>query len=70
MNYAKFIIYNVTGAILWVGLFIGAGYLFGNMPFVQKNIKVVILGIIIVSVLPIAWEMGKAWMEKRRAPTS
>jgi membrane-associated protein len=70
MNYTKFIIYNVTGAILWVGLFIGAGYLFGNMPFVQKNMKVVILGIIIVSVLPIAWEMGKAWMEKRRAPTA
>ncbi len=66
MNYPKFVVYNVTGAILWVGLFIGAGYLFGNMPFVQKNMKVVILGIIIVSVLPIAWEMGKAWMEKRR----
>ncbi|MFY8215229.1 MAG: DedA family protein [Chthoniobacterales bacterium] len=70
MNYTKFIIYNVTGAVLWVGLFIGAGYLFGNMPFVQKNMKVVILGIIIVSVLPIAWEMGKAWMEKRRTPTA
>jgi len=70
MNYTKFIIYNVTGAIVWVGLFIGAGYLFGNMPFVQKNMKVVILGIIIVSIMPIAWEMGKAWMEKRRAPTA
>ncbi len=66
MNYTKFLIYNVVGAVLWVGLFIGAGYIFGNMPFVQKNIKIVILGIIIVSVLPIAWEMGKAWMEKRR----
>ncbi len=66
MNYTKFIIYNVTGAILWVGLFIGAGFLFGNMPFVQKNMKLVILGIIIVSVLPIAWEVGREWLEKRR----
>lgn len=66
MNYGKFFAYNVVGAVLWVGLFIGAGYIFGNIPVVQKNMKVVILGIIIVSVLPIAWEMGKAWMEKRR----
>jgi membrane-associated protein len=67
MNYAKFIIYNVTGAVLWVGLFVGAGYLFGNMPLVQKNMKVVILGIIVVSVLPIAWEVLKAQLEKKRA---
>jgi membrane-associated protein len=67
MNYGKFFFYNVTGAVLWVGLFVGAGYAFGNMPVVQKNMKVVILGIIVVSVLPIAWEFAKAWMEKRRA---
>jgi|GEM_PF-4654325 len=54
-----------TGAILWIGIFIVAGHAFGNMPFVQKNIKVVILGIIIVSVLPIAWEVIKARKEKR-----
>lgn len=65
MNYAKFLIYNVTGAVLWVGLFIGGGFLFGNMPIVQKNMKIVILGIIIVSVLPIVWEFVKAKMEKR-----
>jgi membrane-associated protein len=67
MNYAKFIVYNVTGAILWVGLFVGAGYFFGNLPFVRQNIKVVILGIIIVSVLPIGWEFFKGWLEKRRS---
>ena len=66
MNYAKFFFYNVTGAIVWVGLFIGAGYIFGNIPIVQKNMKAVILGIIIVSVLPIVYEMGKAWLEKRQ----
>lgn len=67
MNYAKFFFYNVTGAILWVGLFVGGGYLFGNMPLVQKNMKIVILGIIVVSVLPIAWEIFKARLEKTRA---
>jgi membrane-associated protein len=67
MNYAKFIVYNITGAILWVGLFVGTGYFFGNLPFVRQNIKVVILGIIIVSVLPIVWEFFKGWLEKRKA---
>jgi membrane-associated protein len=67
MNYAKFIAYNVTGAICWVGIFVGAGYFFGNLPFVRENIKVVILGIIIVSVLPIVWEFFKGWLEKRRS---
>lgn len=67
MNYAKFIIYNVTGAVLWIGLFIGGGYLFGNMPFVQKNMKVVILGIIVISVLPIVIEFAKAKLEKKSA---
>jgi len=70
MNYPKFFFYNVTGAVLWVGLFIGAGYLFGNMPFVQKNMKVVILGIIVVSALPVVWEMTKAWLEGRRKPAA
>jgi membrane-associated protein len=67
MNYGKFIIYNVAGAILWVGLFVGAGIFFGNLPFVRQNLKIVILGIIIVSVLPIVWEFFKARLEKRRA---
>jgi len=66
MNYTKFIIYNVTGAVLWVGLFVMGGYLFGNMPFVQKNMKIVILGIIFVSVLPIAIEFLKAYLDKKK----
>jgi membrane-associated protein len=67
MNYAKFILYNISGAILWVGLFVGAGYFFGNLPFVRDNLKIVILGIIIVSVLPIVWELCKGWLESRKS---
>ena len=65
MTYSKFAFYNVTGALLWVGLFLGGGYYFGGLEIVQKNMKLVILGIIIVSVLPIVWEFFKAWQEKR-----
>ena len=70
MTYSKFAIYNVTGAILWVGIFLGGGYYFGGLEIVQKNMKLVILGIIIVSVLPIIWEIAKAQLEKRRTPAA
>jgi len=65
MTYSKFFLYNVAGAVLWVGLFVGGGYFFGALPFVQKNMKLVILGIIVVSVLPIAFEFVKAKLEKK-----
>ena len=56
MSYPKFITYNVVGALLWVGLFVPAGYFFGNIPAVRKNFTLVILAIIALSVLPIALE--------------
>jgi membrane-associated protein len=66
MTYSKFALYNVTGAILWVGIFVGGGFYFGGLEIVQKNMKLVILGIIIVSILPIVWEFAKAWLENRK----
>ena len=52
MNYRHFSVFNVTGGIIWVVIFIYAGYFFGGLPFVQENLKLLILGIIVVSVLP------------------
>ncbi|MTH46391.1 DedA family protein [Intestinirhabdus alba] len=52
MSYRQFAAYNVIGALLWVLLFTYAGYLFGNMPVVQNNLKLLIVAIIVVSVLP------------------
>lgn len=60
MSYRKFFFYNVFGAIIWVSLFLGAGYFFGNLPFVKSNMKIIIIAIIIISVLPIIWEWWKA----------
>ena len=56
MSYSRFIAYNVVGAVLWVGLFVPAGYFFGNIPTVRKNFTLVILAIIALSVVPIALE--------------
>ncbi len=60
MSYSKFITYNIVGAVLWVGLFVPAGYFFGTIPAVQKNFTLVILAIVALSVLPIAIEAIKA----------
>ncbi len=66
MSYGYFIMYNVVGGIVWVGLFTIAGYFFGNIPFVKKNFEFVIVVIILISVVPIAVEW---WKARQRAKT-
>ncbi|HET8678709.1 MAG TPA: DedA family protein [bacterium] len=53
MTYARFTLYNVTGGIAWIVIFVLGGYYFGNLPAVRRNFSLVILGVILVSVLPI-----------------
>jgi membrane-associated protein len=52
MTYGKFLLYNIVGGILWIGLFLLAGYWFGNIPVVKRNFTLVIFAIIIISVMP------------------
>lgn len=52
MSYAKFILYNISGGIAWVCLFLLGGYFFGNIPSVKNNFTLVIMAIIIISVMP------------------
>lgn len=63
MSYPAFALYNVTGAIAWVGVCIGAGYAFGNVPIVRDNFSLVAIGIVVVSVLPMVFE----YLRYRRA---
>lgn len=67
MPYRDFLTYNGIGAVAWVGICAGAGYLFGNIPVVKQNFELVVLGIVGVSVLPIVVEFVKM---RRRAVTS
>lgn len=60
MSYSKYIMFCVTGAILWVAGITTLGYLFGQVEFVKKNFELVVLGIIFVSVLPIVWQVVKS----------
>lgn len=60
MSYRHFAAYNVIGAITWVGVFISAGYFFGEIPLVKNNFELVVAAIILVSVLPAVIEVLKA----------
>lgn len=60
MNYSRFIIYNVVGAVAWVTSMMGAGILFGQMEVVKKNFELVVIGIIVLSVMPMVYEAYKA----------
>ena len=66
MSYPTFALYNVTGALVWVGVCVGAGYLFGNVPIVRDNFSLVAIGIVIVSVLPMVFEFAKYQRLRRR----
>jgi membrane-associated protein len=67
MSYARFAMFNITGAVVWVSLFLWGGYWFGNLPVVTNNFSLVILAIIGISLLPILIELLKARAEARRA---
>jgi len=54
MDYMRFLFFNLLGAICWVVSLTVAGFFFANLPWVQKNLSVVILGIIFVSLIPVA----------------
>ena len=68
MTYGKFFTYNVVGALVWVTLFMVAGYFFGNFPAVKKNFGLVILGIIGVSCIPVVTEYFRHRREARTEP--
>ena len=53
MNYSRFTFFNLIGAASWVVSLTLAGYFFGNLPWVQKNLSVVIVGIIAISMIPV-----------------
>jgi membrane-associated protein len=67
MTSPTFVFYNVVGAAGWVGLCLGAGLLFGNVPIVKQNFSLVTIGIVFVSLLPIAFELI---LRRRRSGTS
>jgi membrane-associated protein len=63
MNYGRFAFFNLLGAVGWVTSLTLAGYFFANLPWVQKNLSLVIVGIVLVSLIP----MALGWLHERKA---
>jgi membrane-associated protein len=68
MKYARFALFNVTGGCAWILLFLLGGWWFGAREVVQKNFKLVVLGIIVISVLPGIFEYLRARMRRKGPP--
>lgn len=64
MNYNKFIQYNIVGGVAWISLFTLLGFFFGNIPLVKENFHYTIVAIIVLSLLPIAYE----YIQHKRHP--
>lgn len=66
MDYGKFFSYNVIGGIIWVTIATFAGYFFGNIKFVRENFSLVIIGVILISIVPIIFEYAKHRLNSNR----
>lgn len=70
MSYRQFGFYNIVGGCAWVLSCTSAGYFFGSREIVKKNFPLVVLGIVIVSILPIAWEAFRSRARRKAAAVS
>jgi membrane-associated protein len=67
MDYPRFLSFNIIGGVIWITLFLFAGYFFGNIPAVKHNFEYVVIGIILVSIIPPVLEWLKHRREQRAA---
>jgi membrane-associated protein len=66
MNYARFLLFSILGAMLWVGVCMSAGYALGQVEFVQKRFEIVVLAIIVISVAPAVVEVMRNMAKAKR----
>lgn len=64
MNRRSFMVYSFCGSVVWMTVFLGAGYSFGQVPWVQKNFSVLIMAMIGVSLLPMLWAVLSQQVKK------
>ena len=67
MTPREYTMYNVAGGVLWVGSLTFAGFFFGNIPWIKGNLTAIIIGIVVVSLLPLAFAFVKSRMAKKAA---
>jgi membrane-associated protein len=67
MQFKTFITYSIIGAVAWVSSMMGAGYLLGQIPIVKERFELIVIGIVILSVMPMVVEYFKARSEAKHA---
>jgi membrane-associated protein len=65
MNAREYLAYNIAGAVLWVGALTYAGFFFGNIPWIRGNLTAIIVGIVVVSLLPLVYAYVKSRLSRR-----
>lgn len=70
MSYAKFSRYNIAGALIWVFSLVFLGYFFGNLTIVKDNFETVIFGIILLSLVPMLYELIRNYFTKKPSVTT
>lgn len=66
MCYKRFASFNIVGGIAWICIFCMLGYFVGGLPFIQNNLKLVVVLIVIISVMPGVYEVMKAKMQAKK----
>jgi len=67
MTFRQFLTYTAIGAILWIGLLLYGSFLFGNIPIIKEHFSYVIIGIMVVSILPAVFEIGRQKFMRKSA---
>ncbi len=70
MRYAKFLSYNVIGAIAWIGSLTYGGYLFGNIPWVKQHFALIVVGVVVVTLAPTAITFIRERSARKRKPVT
>ena len=65
MSHGLFQMWNLIGAVLWIALFIGLGYFFGNLAVVRENLALIMLAVVVLSFLPLLYAALAARLKKR-----
>ena len=70
MPYRRFVAFSLAGSTLWISSLVYAGYLFGNIPWVKNNLSLIVVGIVAVSLIPVAstWWRERKWGQSRNTP--
>ncbi|HEY4999907.1 MAG TPA: VTT domain-containing protein, partial [Usitatibacter sp.] len=65
MGAREFLVYNAVGAVLWVGALTYAGFFFGNIPWIRGHLTAIIVGIVVVSLLPLVYAYVKSRLARQ-----